>query len=37
MMKTSVQWWEEVSKDQSKLINWLKNQYHGELTAEHHT
>lgn len=32
-MKTSQQWWDEVKVDQSKLIDWLKDQYHGEVTA----
>lgn len=34
-MKTSQQWWDEVKADQTKLINWLTNQYHGEVTAAH--
>lgn len=33
-MKTTEQWWEEVSNDSEKMINWLKDQYHGEVTAE---
>lgn len=32
-MQTSKQWWESVKQDPAKLINWLKNQYHGEVTA----
>lgn len=32
-MKTTQQWWDEVSNDDEKMINWLKNQYHGEVTA----
>lgn len=32
-MKTTAQWWAEVSNDDSKMINWLKAQYHGEVTA----
>lgn len=33
-MQTTEQWWNEVSNDEGKMINWLKNQYHGEVTAE---
>lgn len=32
-MKTTEQWWEEVSNDDAKMIDWLKDQYHGEVTA----
>jgi rubrerythrin len=32
-MKTSKEWWEEVKNSPEKLINWLKNQYHGEAIA----
>lgn len=32
-MKTSQQWWDEVKKDEVKLVDWLKKQYHGEYTA----
>ena len=32
-MKTSKQWWDEVKVDQAKLIDWLKDQYHGEMMA----
>lgn len=32
-MKTSQQWWDETKADQTKMINWLKNQYHGEAVA----
>jgi rubrerythrin len=32
-MKTSAMWWEEVLGNQSLLIDWLKKQYHGEVTA----
>lgn len=32
-MKTSKQWWEETKVSPEKLINWLKNQYHGESVA----
>lgn len=32
-MKTSKQWWSEVKSDEAKLIEWLKKQYHGEMTA----
>lgn len=33
-MKTTEQWWDEVSSDPSKIVDWLKDQYHGEVTAE---
>lgn len=33
MARTTEQWWEDVSTDESKFIDWLKKQYHGELTA----
>lgn len=33
-MKTTQQWWDEVSNDESLMIDWLKDQYHGEVTAE---
>lgn len=33
-MKTTKQWWDEVSQDPDKMIQWLKAQYHGEVTAE---
>lgn len=32
-MKTSEQWWNDVKVDPKKLIAWLKDQYHGEVTA----
>ncbi len=32
-MKTSKQWWAETRINNEKLINWLKNQYHGEAIA----
>ena len=32
-MTDSKQWWESVKKDNSRLIEWLKKQYHGEVTA----
>lgn len=32
-MKTSLQWWTEVKASPEKLVNWLKNQYHGEAVA----
>jgi rubrerythrin len=32
-MRTPQQWWDEVKVDQAKLIDWLKNQYHGEMMA----
>ena len=33
-MKTSQQWWNETKQSPAKLLNWLKDQYHGEATAE---
>lgn len=33
-LKTTKQWWEEVSNDENKMVEWLKAQYHGEKTAE---
>lgn len=32
-MRTSKEWWESVKKDPDKFLEWLKNQYHGEVTA----
>jgi rubrerythrin len=32
-METSEQWWDETKKSPEKLVNWLKNQYHGEAVA----
>ena len=32
-MKTSQEWWNEVKADPVKMIDWLKDQYHGEVTA----
>jgi rubrerythrin len=32
-MKTSNVWWNEVKNDEVKLCSWLKDQYHGEVTA----
>lgn len=32
-MKTSQEWWDEVKTSNEKLVNWLKNQYHGEAVA----
>jgi rubrerythrin len=32
-MRTSQEWWAETKADSSKLLRWLKNQYHGEATA----
>lgn len=32
-MKTSQQWWDDTKSDTEKMINWLKNQYHGEAVA----
>lgn len=34
-MQTVEQWWKRVSSDESEMVNWLKNQYHGEITAYH--
>jgi tRNA isopentenyl-2-thiomethyl-A-37 hydroxylase MiaE len=31
--KTSIQWWNETKSNPDKLIKWLKDQYHGEVTA----
>jgi len=33
-MKTTKQWWGEVSTCPEKMVDWLKDQYHGEVTAE---
>lgn len=33
MSQSSTQWWKSVKKDGEKLVEWLKNQYHGEVTA----
>ncbi len=32
-MKTSQEWWDETKNSPEKMINWLKNQYHGEAVA----
>lgn len=32
-MRTSEQWWNETKSDPEKLIQWLRKQYHGEVTA----
>lgn len=32
-MRTSKEWWDETKKSPEKLVNWLKNQYHGEAVA----
>ena len=32
-MKNSTVWWHATKQDPDKIIHWLKNQYHGELTA----
>lgn len=32
-MRTTEQWWEEIISDGDKLVDWLKDQYHGEVTA----
>ena len=33
-LRTSEKWWKDVSRNKLKMIDWLKNQYHGEFTAE---
>ena len=33
MKQTSAQWWNKTKSDPIKLIDWLKDQYHGEKTA----
>lgn len=32
-LRTTAQWWADVSQDDTKMIEWLKAQYHGEVTA----
>jgi|SRR5579872_538737 len=32
-MRTTQEWWDAVSNDPDKMIEWLKAQYHGEVTA----
>lgn len=32
-LKTSLEWWNDVKNSPDKLVNWLKNQYHGEAVA----
>lgn len=32
-MRTPQQWWNDTKSDPDKFNNWLKDQYHGELTA----
>jgi tRNA isopentenyl-2-thiomethyl-A-37 hydroxylase MiaE len=32
-MRTTEQWWDEVSNDPAKMAAWLKDQYYGEQTA----
>lgn len=32
-MKTSKEWWDDTKKSDEKIVNWLKNQYHGEAVA----
>lgn len=32
-MKTSLEWWESIKNDSTKIDNWLKKQYHGEAMA----
>lgn len=34
-MKTSQQWWDEVKADPELIIDWLRKQYRGEVTASH--
>lgn len=31
--ETTQQWWDRVSNSEEQMINWLKDQYHGEVTA----
>lgn len=33
-MQTTEQWWNRVSNSEEEMVNWLKDQYHGEVTAE---
>lgn len=32
-LETTKQWWDRVSSSDEEMINWLKAQYHGEVTA----
>lgn len=32
-LRTTEEWWAEVSNDPDKMVSWLKDQYHGEITA----
>lgn len=32
-MKTTIEWWSEIKNNSNLLIDWLKDQYHGEVTA----
>ena len=32
-MKTTKEWWDDTKQSPEKIINWLKNQYHGEALA----
>lgn len=32
-LRTTEQWWADVSNDPAKMIDWLKDQYYGEQTA----
>jgi len=32
-MKTTKEWWDKVSKSEDEMVNWLRDQYHGEITA----
>lgn len=34
MARTTREWWKDVSNDPEKMVEWLKKQYHGEVTAE---
>ena len=34
MARTTREWWEDVSNNPDKMVDWLKKQYHGEVTAE---
>ena len=31
--ETTSQWWDKVSNSNEEMVNWLKSQYHGEVTA----
>ncbi|MHA2063646.1 MAG: ferritin-like domain-containing protein [Candidatus Thorarchaeota archaeon] len=32
-MRTSEQWWNDTKSNNDQLLGWLKDQYHGEVTA----